>query len=156
MRSSKLAHSETIARCIIAAMAIMVVSLYYMWFVQSSYISFTNIPFPPGTSQVKSGDVVPLMIEQCNSSSRPISYDTSHAIRNIYSGEVIQLESARIIAEPGCAKNTSLMNKLPVTIPNGTYIIIGIAVVPGLARTWNIEWYSIPFTVYNDIQMPIL
>ena len=132
----------------VAAAMLASLALIFVWanYIEKPYLSYENLPFQVMTKP-KAGEVVELLVERCNSSKKAQSYNTSRAVLNLKTKEVITLADARVSIESGCHRGVSRLNKLPEKLPAGLYKISGVALVPGSVIRFEVPWYSEPFEI---------
>lgn len=145
MNTSKL--SNYLASGLVTSMFVTVAVLFYFWFLEEPWLSYKNIPFPPGISSVMAGDVIPLSVVRCNSSNKTHNYESSHALMNVVTHEPVILDDVKVLAPPGCTNAISLINRVPKDAPPGRYVAFGTAEVHGTLRDFHIEWRSEEFNV---------
>lgn len=140
----------TIMRWVTAAFVV-VCSGLILWalYFEKPFLSYVNLPFPVRLAQVKAGEVIPLTVRRCNSSDVIRFYDVTHEIRSLSdpSRPPRILTSERVSIAPGCTEGVSLINMVPKNSPPGRYVVTGLGIVQGTARTFAVPWYSQPFEV---------
>lgn len=124
------------------------VLLAWAYFVQKPYLSYTNLPFPANLQQVKPGQVMPLTVRRCSSSSTIESYTVTHSLQNLDGkSPAVIMPATLVTVEPGCAISTSLIDLVPDATPPGKYRIVGVAIIQGTLRTFPVPWWSQEFEV---------
>jgi hypothetical protein len=115
-----------------------------------SPLSYRNLPFPPSKKRLVAGEVVPLLVDRCNSSDEVISYRVSHRIEStttrlsyVLPGPIEQEASL----EPGCTPMESLINTTSKDLSEDWYKIIGTASLTYREHTYIVVWYSEKFYV---------
>lgn len=122
-------------------------ALMYVTFFERPYLSYANPVFKVVGQDFRAGDVVPLLVDRCNSDSSRRSYSIAHSLHNIDTNEYVLLPEAYVSIEPGCHPATSRINVLPEKTKPGEYQIIGGASVRGVLRSYEVTWSSEKFRV---------
>ena len=124
----------------------------YGRYFEQPFLYYQNLPFPPIFRIVTVGSLVPLEVERCSRSDKKETYTTTR--RQVHlpkEGETklpdIILESKDVDILPGCHRELSKLNTASPFTPPGTWMFTGTALVPGLIRTHEIQWYSEPVEV---------
>ena len=132
----------------IATALIASVVLIFIWanYIEKPYLSYGNLPFEVITKP-RVGEVIELRVERCNSTNKTQSYNTTRAVLNLKTKEVITMADARVSIDSGCHRGPSRLNKLPDKLPAGLYKISGVALVPGSVIRFEVPWYSEPFEI---------
>lgn len=131
----------------VAGMVMIVSLLFYFWFFETNPLVYRNIPFPPTLTQINPGGVIPLVVERCNTTNRVITYESTHSVKNVATGNMLVMPNVTVAIPPGCSVDMSLVNKIPIETPPGQYHILGIATVNGTLRDFKIPWSSQSFLV---------
>lgn len=118
-------------------------------FLEKPAIEYRNVPFPAPRQINHAGDVVPLVINRCNTTNKAINYSTTHTLKRIQGSMVFYtvLPEVQIMAPPGCTFATSAINTLPLDLVPGRYVLFGTAEVRGTLRVHYVDWYSEEFDV---------
>jgi hypothetical protein len=118
-------------------------------FLEKPSIEYKNIPFPSPRTVIAQGQIVPLIINSCNNTDKPVNYSTTHALKRVQSGLTFYtvLPQVQIIAPPGCTFATTAINTLPLDLEPGRYILFGTAEVRGALRVHYVDWHSEEFDV---------
>lgn len=132
----------------VAAAMLASLALIFVWanYIEKPYLSYENLPFQVMTKP-KAGEVVELLVERCNNSKKTQSYNTTRAVLNLKTKEVITLADARVSIDSGCHRGVSRLNKLPDKLPAGLYKISGVALIQGSILRFEVPWYSEPFEI---------
>jgi hypothetical protein len=144
----------SLALAFCALLAAIVGTLFYFLLFERPYLSYTNLPFPAGTTsaalKVKQGDIAPLKVMRCSTSDRMEIYSTTHALRGLDDGRFYMLPDVQVMIMPGCTTGISYVNRLPAILPPGKYELFGTAEVHGTLKTFLVPWHSQPFNVVAD------
>jgi hypothetical protein len=131
--------------------------IYARWF-EKPWLVYQNLPFPPVILKVHPGDVVPLVIERCNSTKVIKQYSITHSLLNTDSKNLgllpVLLPSLPLSLEPGCNRYITKVHIVPIDTAPGTYKFFGSASVQGLLVTHDVEWYSEEFEVVDQKVKP--
>lgn len=121
--------------------------IIYYGFLQSSWIVFTNLPFPIDHNP-KVGSSIVMTIGQCNSSGSTGLYLVSRELVRLDQPQPdIELPAGPARVTPGCSTITSARSVVPEGTPPGRYELHGLHGAAGSWRTSYIEWKSQPFDV---------
>ena len=136
----------TILRAVFNLMLVVIgmTGIYLMYFEQP-FLSYGNLPFPVLTPKVKPGEAVSILVIRCNSDNRTRSYLLSHTL---VGGQLkIILPANSVSLDPGCRKEVSAVNVIPIGTSPGVYRVEGFAEVQGTIRASSIHWESESFEV---------
>ena len=123
-------------------------SICYALFYETPWMYYKNSIFETeGRNYFYTGEIVPLKLERCSSSKTTEYYSISHSLKSIDNNSYYVLPEAYVSIEPGCTIITSNINRLPLDLPSGKYIIFGAAHIKGLIKNYDIKWSSVEFTV---------
>lgn len=99
----------------------------------------------------KAGEPVTLIVERCNSSGDRQVYLISRRLVRLDKKQRDKiLETSPVDVPPGCSTAESNANVIPVGTVPGQYMVAGISIVPGIGRTFLVEWHSAPFQVREE------
>lgn len=122
--------------------------LVWAFFLETPFLSYQNLPFPPDLSTVRPGQVMPLTVERCSTARGIESYTVTHELRNERADlPAITMPAMLVTVQPGCHKSISLVNLVPAVTPAGVYRIHGVAIVQGSIKSFAVPWSSQPFEV---------
>jgi hypothetical protein len=118
--------------------------------VEPPYLYYQNLPFP-ALQRVHAGEIVTLSVERCNRSDETQTYVTTHNIRSAATRTSFILPTVPISIEPGCWRDTSPANRVPLGTPPGSYDVWGVAIIKGMfGAERQIKWYSESFQVLGE------
>ena len=117
-----------------------------LWF-EKPWLRYQNLPFPPAAEKVKAGEAVVLSVERCSDAPVTETYRTTHGIQSAKDQKAILLPDVVVSVDPGCHRDASKINVVPKGTAPGRYVAFGVALVPGLIRTFAVPWYSEEFEV---------
>lgn len=131
------------ALCIVAS-----AMLSWVLLLEPPWLTYRNLPFPSELHTVKPGEVVPLIVERCNSSGSVKTYRVTRSLQRMDgAGEYIVLTSSEVNIAPGCAIGTSRVNVVPIEALPGRYRFIGAGLIHGMLREHVVPWRSAEFIV---------
>lgn len=118
-------------------------------FLQPSWMSYKNIPFPVRGVPVRAGDAVIVTIERCNRGKVARQFLSSRSIVNDQTGISSSLREdskAPPQAEPGCVIVESVVT-IPASTTAGHYHLSGAAQIDGEIMSRVVPWQSESFEV---------
>lgn len=122
--------------------------LFWGFFIEVPYLSYTNLPFPPTVKRVLPGEIVPLTVRRCNSKAIKQTYAVSREMRPAdVSRPVLLLTMQAAPIDPGCTEGISRLHIVPLDAAPGVYSIHGLGFAQGTLRTFAVPWFSGPFEV---------
>ena len=121
-------------------------AIWAKWF-EPSWLSYQNLPFPAKITQVYPGDALPLEVERCNATNETQTYNTTHNLRNEKTHRSDMLQDKKTEVEPGCHRDTSRLNMIPIKTPPGIYSVWGTGMIQMRIGEREISWYSEKFEV---------
>ena len=132
----------------VIVICVFVTAMYTIYF-EKPWLVYSNTPFEVLVKNVLPGDVVPIRVARCSSSSIRRMYRFSHAL--VSNDRPTDLpkplpESIGFI-DPGCTDAPSTVNTIPPDTPPGKYHLIGLSEINMAVGTVLVEWYSQPFEV---------
>jgi hypothetical protein len=135
---------STLVNCICA---VIIATAAYFYLFERPFLTYQNLPFSLTRPVVSPGEVVPLLVNRCNTASTIKNYNTSHTLQEVHTRTYYVLSDQQVSLAPGCTVSTSMINVLPTAIPPGRYKLFGTAEVHGVLRTHYVDWYSEEFDV---------
>lgn len=93
----------------------------------ASPLSYRNLPFPTVQPSVRSGEVIEVVVDRCNSEPLPLTFILTRSLMNVATGEEIVLTSVTTTAVAGCSSVISTLTTIPRGTPSGNYIITYLA-----------------------------
>lgn len=128
-------------------LAVCVVALTYVLFFEQAPLIYNNSPFPVLKHQVREGDVIPIRINLCSLSSNRVAYRVTRSFRNIDTREYVEQKDVTVHIEPGCREGISMINTVQSGMKQGRYKVIGLSIVSGTMRQFQVPWESEIFEV---------
>lgn len=95
----------------------------------------------------RAGEAVLFDVTRCNSSGRGRSYELSHFLVRVSTGERTVLPPGLVPILPGCHTGPSAANVVPVGTEPDHYFVEGYAEVDNGYRPVTVHWASQPFEV---------
>ena len=133
---------------ILLCVTVFIVSGFYVLFIEKSYLSYPNAPFPVRATALRPGDVIPMEIARCNKDRVDHSYSVARALREVRTGKIIPMESFYSMAPAGCdLPSVWRIHKVPADAEPGRYEFFGGAVTHGIVRTFDVNFKSQQFDV---------
>lgn len=131
---------------LVGALAVLFIGLLtYLVFLEASWLTYTNSPFPVLNSPVKAGSAVQMTVARCNSTDVTRVYGLSRTLK-CTGGEVV-LPAGLASIRPGCFTAVSMVNVIPTGTPAGTCTLHGSGEIQGVVRAISVAWESAPFEV---------
>jgi len=133
-------------------LAVCFLVVYYL-FLEQPFLSYEDLPFKVEGKVFHPGDIVPMMVNRCSSSSTVRNYVLSHTlIRVDKPQEEMILPSTVIAIRPGCNSAVTMVNFVPKAwedkpFPPGIYYMDGYAEVQATIRAVSVHWRSETFEV---------
>lgn len=125
----------------------------YLWLFETAYLSYSDLPIRALKNRLYPGEILPLKITLCNSTSKQQLFTTTRFISNIGSDqEVLILDPIGIVLRPGCITKISEANRIPESARPGHYQLMGTVSIPGIIRDFSVDWYTQSFEV---IEKPV-
>jgi hypothetical protein len=148
LEARKLSKLEKYLIGVIAAITLLVFGT--LWFIETRpapppILEYDHLPFTlvhPGQI-FHQGDVIDLNVSRCNHSSKPIVYVVTRSVQNTVTGLEYIEEGTPVPLMPGCHRDVSSINKVPMGAPPGTYVVHGL----GSYGSVQVEWFSQEFKV---------
>jgi hypothetical protein len=143
---------------LMAVMAIMTIVMSAIaWAIfQPPTITLEELPWhiSSDTKIFYPGDTVPLLSKRCNRTNNVLIYTVVRTFRSIENSELPPLlfPDIKLSIDPGCRSSVSELNVLPANIKQGTYQIVGFAIVKGPLGDIQVPYYSEPFVVREKIK----
>lgn len=110
-------------------------------------LTYPNLPLV-AESPIRAGQVVPLRVERCNSTGKPLTYaNARNLVRVDGTSDTTVLESSTVTMQAGCETVRSLINVVPLDTPPGIYEIHGTASYLYRDRRREAVWKSSRFEV---------
>lgn len=128
-----------------AALTFLAATLFFLFLERPSLV-YRNVPFPAPTS-IKPGQRLPVTVTACNTTDKTIVYVLTRTFENIGNHAPIVIPNATIHFKPGCVTATSMATQIPADMPKGFYKVVGISIIEGTMRTFNVPWETTIFEV---------
>ena len=143
---------ETIRNALTATLAFLITSVLcvylYSRYIEEPYLSYTPLPFPMLAEKVYPGGVATATATRCNTTSKPLSYQSTRQIKRENSNEpAVILDAVWITIEPGCSSVSTRVNVVPENNALGFYRFSGVAVIKGLMVEHQVVWNTDVFEV---------
>lgn len=121
---------------------------FYALFLEKSYLSYPNAPFPVQVTTLRPGDVIPLVISRCNADRIDHSYSVARALREVKTNRIVPMDPIYSMIPVGChTASPSRIHKVPLDTEPGRYEFFGGAVTHGIVRTFDVIFRSEQFDV---------
>lgn len=106
-----------------------------------------QLPISVNSQTVEAGEPLSVTSYICNNESDILSYTFTRSLRGTDNRVRYTMAPSAFVAYAGCQKYDSIINAVPDTIPPGEYVFEGVSTVRGRWSTYDIYWYTVPFTV---------
>ena len=129
----------------LAALSFLVLTTFFLYLEEPPLV-YLNTPFPT-VATIKPGERLPFKVNYCNNSSHTIIYTLTRTLMDVVTGAPTVLASVVVHLAPGCQLVTSLATAIPADLPEGKYKVLGLTILEGTLRTFNIPWETTIFEV---------
>jgi hypothetical protein len=135
----------------VAINLVLLSTLVYYGFLEPSWLTYKNMPFPVPSPSFQPGDAITFVSERCNDSGHVQIYSVTRTLIRIDAPQPpIELAAGDVEVPAGCTTFTSKRNTVPLgnpPVPPGQYKLAGTTFVPLRWRTERVTWETQPFSI---------
>jgi hypothetical protein len=151
MSRRKATPAYCLAYTVIIVTGLAVMTMFYFFFIERSYLDYLNQPFKPMKAEVHAGDFIPLDITRCNSDSVAHVYTVSRTLERVNKkgdkDDYRMLDDKQFHIEPGCHPGISDAHVMPVDLIPDDWFMTGMAETKGALISHIVRFKTLPFKV---------